>query len=196
MSTRSRTAAGALVLGLALAGCSAGAQSSDAAPSTPSTPDVATTTAPCPEQPAGTATGTEVLADVSVDCLGGGRLHLGRAQGVPTVVNLWATWCGPCREELPLVQQLADRAGDRLKVVGLVSKDTAANGAAFAADAGITMPTGIDAEGALLDAQRLPALPYTYLLRADGTVAHLQLRPVTSVEELEALVAEHLGVTP
>lgn len=192
MSTRSRTAAGALALGLALAGCSSGTGSPDAAPSAPA---VANTTAPCPDQPAQTATGGEVLADVTVDCLGGGQLHLGRAQGVPTVVNLWATWCGPCREELPLVQQLADRAGDRLKVVGLVTKDTAGNGAAFAADAGVTMPTGIDAEGRLVDAQRLPALPYTYLLRADGTVAHLQMRPVTSVEELAGLVAEHLGVT-
>jgi cytochrome c biogenesis protein CcmG, thiol:disulfide interchange protein DsbE len=192
MSTRSGTAAGALALGLALAGCSSGTGSPDAAPSPPAVEDA---TAPCPEQPAQTATGGEVLADVTVDCLGGGQLHLGRAQGVPTVVNLWATWCGPCREELPLVQQLADRAGNRLKVVGLVSKDTAGNGAAFAADAGVTMPTGIDADGRLVDAQRLPALPYTYLLRADGTVAHLQLRPVTSVEELEGLVAEHLGVT-
>lgn len=192
MSARSRTAAGALALGLALAGCSSGSGAPDAAPSAPA---VANPTAPCPDQPAQAATGDEVLADVSVDCLGGGQLHLGQAQGVPTVVNLWATWCGPCREELPLVQQLADRAGDRLKVVGLVTKDTADNGAVFAADAGVTMPTGIDAEGRLADAQRLPALPYTYLLRADGTVAHLQMRPVTSVEELEGLVAEHLGVT-
>ncbi|WNV76130.1 TlpA disulfide reductase family protein [Geodermatophilus sp. DSM 44513] len=193
MSARSRTAAGALALGLALAGCTAAADQPDAAPSTP---PVGNTTAACPEQPGEAATGDAVLADVTVDCLGGGRLHLGQAQGVPTVVNLWATWCGPCREELPLVQELADRAGDRLKVVGLVTKDTAGNGASFAADAGITMPTGVDAEGLLVDAQQLPALPYTYLLRADGSVAHLQMRPVTSVGELEALVAEHLGVTP
>ena len=192
MSTRSRAAAGALALGIGLTGCTPGAGSPDAAPSAPVAEG---TTAPCPDQPTQTATGGEVLADVTVDCLGGGQLHLGQAQGVPTVLNLWATWCGPCREELPLVQQLADRAGDRLKVVGLVTKDTADNGAAFAADAGITMPTGVDAQGRLVDAQRLPALPYTYLLRADGTVAHLQMRPVTSVEELEGLVAEHLGVT-
>ncbi|MGY1820737.1 TlpA family protein disulfide reductase [Geodermatophilus sp. SYSU D00079] len=191
MSARGRVAAGALLL-LGLAGCGGGTPDAGAAPS--AAPAVENTTAACPAQPEEPATGGEVLADVTVDCLGGGQLALGRAQGVPTVVNLWASWCGPCREELPVVQQLADAAGDRLRVVGLVSQDTPANGLAFAADAGVTMPTGVDADGDLAIEQGLRGLPYTYLLRADGSIAHLQLRPVTSLEELEGLVAEHLGV--
>ncbi|TFV60821.1 TlpA family protein disulfide reductase [Geodermatophilus sp. DF01-2] len=195
MSVHSRTAAGALALGLVLTGCTSDAVGAPDDAAAPTAPEVENTTAPCPEQPGEAASGGEVLADVTVDCLGGGRLALGRAQGLPTVVNLWASWCGPCREELPIVQQLADEAGDRLRVVGLVSQDTAENGAAFAADAGLTMPTGIDAEGELAIEQGLRGLPYTYFLRADGSVAHLQLRPVTSYEQLEGLVAEHLGVT-
>jgi cytochrome c biogenesis protein CcmG, thiol:disulfide interchange protein DsbE len=191
MSVRGRAAAGALLL-LALAGCGAEATDDGAAP--PAAPAVENTTAACPAQPDEPAAGGEVLADVTVDCLGGGQLALGRAQGAPTVVNLWASWCGPCREELPVVQQLADAAGDRLRVVGLVSQDTSGNGLAFAADAGVTMPTGVDADGDLAVEQGLRGLPYTYFLRADGSVAHLQLRPVTSLEELEGLVAEHLGV--
>ncbi|MGY1705950.1 TlpA family protein disulfide reductase [Geodermatophilus sp. SYSU D00697] len=193
MSDRGTGAAAALVLlAAALAGC--GTDEPDAA-AAPTAPSVENTTAPCPPQPDRPAYGGEVLADVTVECLGGGELALGRAQGLPTVVNLWASWCGPCREELPLVQQLADEAGDRLRVVGLVSQDPASNGLAFAADAGITMPTGVDAQGELAIEQGLRGLPYTYLLRADGSVAHLQLRPVTSLGELEGLVAEHLGVT-
>ncbi|RBY78322.1 TlpA family protein disulfide reductase [Geodermatophilus sp. TF02-6] len=196
MSARPCRAAVACAVVALLAGCgSRDAADGRGAVTAPSTAAATSTTAPCPQQPDTPASGGEVLADVTVDCLGGGRLALGRAQGVPTVVNLWASWCGPCREELPIVQQLADAAGGRLRVVGLVTKDTAANGAAFAADAGITMPTGVDAEGDLADVQGLRGLPYTYLLRADGSVAHLQLRPVTSLAELEGLVAEHLGVT-
>jgi thiol-disulfide isomerase/thioredoxin len=191
MTGRARAGVGALLLLAALTGCGAGEPDGQATP----TPPVGNTTAACPEQPPDPASGEQVLADVTVDCLGGGRLAFGRAQGLPTVVNLWASWCGPCREELPLVQHLADAAGDRLRVVGLVSQDPAANGAAFAADAGITMPTGVDADGELAIAQGLRGLPYTYFLRADGSVAHLQMRPVTSVEELQGLVAQHLGVT-
>jgi cytochrome c biogenesis protein CcmG, thiol:disulfide interchange protein DsbE len=190
MNGRGRPAAAGLLLAAALAGCGSG----DGGDAAAAAPVVENTTAPCPQQPAEPATGGEVLADVTVDCLGGGQLALGRAQGLPTVVNLWASWCGPCREELPLVQQLADAAGDRLRVVGLVSQDPASNGAAFAADAGLTMPTGVDADGELAIEQGLRGLPYTYFLRADGSVAHLQLRPVTSYEELRGLVAEHLGV--
>jgi cytochrome c biogenesis protein CcmG, thiol:disulfide interchange protein DsbE len=193
MTTRGRAAVAAVLVSLAApAGCGA-ADDGDTAVASPA-PAVENTTAPCPEQPGEPAGGGEVLADVTVDCLGGGKLALGRAPGVPTVVNLWASWCGPCREELPLVQQLADAAGDRVRVVGLVSQDVADNGVAFAADAGITMPTGVDEEGELAIEQGLRGLPYTYFLRADGSVAHLQLRPVTSYEELRSLVAEHLGV--
>ena len=128
-------------------------------------------------------------------CPGGGSLDLGRAPGVPTVVNLWASWCGPCREELPLVQQLADAGGDRLAVVGVITRDGAPQAASFAADAGATFPSAFDGEGELMAELGLGGLPYTYLLDADGGIAHVQVGPVADFAELEGLVAEHLGVT-
>jgi thiol-disulfide isomerase/thioredoxin len=131
---------------------------------------------------------------MAFDCLGGGRLDLGRAPGVPTVVNLWASWCGPCRDELPLVQQLSAAAGDRLRVVGVVSKDGRPQAQAFAADAGATFPSGFDAQGDLMTELGLRGLPYTYLLDAHGGVVYTQVGPVTSEDQLRALVAAHLGV--
>jgi cytochrome c biogenesis protein CcmG, thiol:disulfide interchange protein DsbE len=110
------------------------------------------------------------------------------------VVNLWASWCGPCREELPLVQQLADAGGDRLSVVGVISRDGAPQAGSFAADAGATFPSAFDADGELMAELGLGALPYTYLLGADGGIAHVQVGPVADLAELEGLVAEHLGV--
>jgi cytochrome c biogenesis protein CcmG, thiol:disulfide interchange protein DsbE len=191
MSARGRAAAGALLL-LALAGCGADATADGAAP--PAAPAVANTTAACPDQPAEPASGGEVLADVTVDCLGGGQLAFGRAQGAPTVVNLWASWCGPCREELPLMQQFADTAGGQVAVVGVVSKDGTEQATAFAADAGASFPSAFDGEGELMTGLGLNALPYTYLLDADGAIAYTQVGPVDSLDELRGLVAEHLGV--
>jgi thiol-disulfide isomerase/thioredoxin len=148
----------------------------------------------CPEQPDTPARGAQTLPALSLPCPGGGTLDLARAPGVPTVVNLWASWCAPCREELPLVQDLADLAGDRVSVVGVVSKDGVPQADSFATDAGITFPSAYDRDGALMDGLGVNVLPFTYLLDADGALVHTQVGPVTSVDELRALVAEHLGV--
>ena len=149
---------------------------------------------PCPEQPDEPAADGDALPALAFDCPGGGELDLGRAPGVPAVVNLWGSWCGPCREELPLLQELADVAGDRVRVVGVISKDGVPQAQSFAADAGVTVPSAFDGEGELMAELGLNGLPYTAFLAADGTLAHSELGPVDSVDELRALVAEHLGV--
>lgn len=110
------------------------------------------------------------------------------------VVNLWGSWCGPCREELPLLQEFADVASERVRVVGVISKDGVPQARSFAADAGVTFPSAFDGEGELMAELGLNGLPYTAFLTADGTLAHSELGPVDSVDELRALVAEHLGV--
>ncbi|MGY1797567.1 TlpA family protein disulfide reductase [Blastococcus sp. SYSU D00868] len=148
----------------------------------------------CAEQPDRAAAGAQTLPDLAFDCPGGGTLDLGRAPGVPTVVNLWASWCGPCREELPLMQGLADRAGDRLGVVGVISRDGAPQAESFAEEAEASFPAAFDGDGDLMAELGLGALPYTYFLDADGGVAFVQVGPVDSVDELAALAAEHLGV--
>ena len=192
MSTRSRTAAGALALGLTLAGCTA--EATQAPGGTAASPDPLAALAPCPEQPDRPAEGAETLPALELRCPGGGSLDLGRAPGVPTVVNLWASWCGPCREELPVVQQLADAAGERVRVVTVNSQDGVPQATSFAEEAGVTVPTAYDRRGDLAAGLGLRGLPYTVFLAADGTMAFVQPRPVESLEEFESLVAEHLGV--
>jgi thiol-disulfide isomerase/thioredoxin len=147
----------------------------------------------CPEQPEQPTAGA-ALPGLVFDCPGGGELDLARAPGVPTVVNLWGSWCGPCREELPLLQEFADEAGDRVRVVGVISKDGVPQAQSFAADTGVTFPSAFDGEGELMAELGLNGLPYTAFLAADGTLAHSELGPVDSVDELRGLVAEHLGV--
>jgi cytochrome c biogenesis protein CcmG, thiol:disulfide interchange protein DsbE len=193
VSARRRTAA--LLLGLValLPACTASADDGGTTPAAPTT----TWSAPlraCPDQPDEPAAGEQTLPAVELACPGGGTLDLGRAPGVPTVVNLWASWCGPCREELPLVQQLADLAGDRVSVVGVISKDGIPQADSFATDAGATFPSAYDRDGRLMDELGVNVLPFTYLVDADGALVHTKIGPVASVEELRALVAEHLGV--
>jgi thiol-disulfide isomerase/thioredoxin len=178
---------------LLLGACSAGGRDDTPAASAAPTTTVAHL-APCPEQPEKPAEGAQVLPAVTFDCPGGGSLDLGRAPGVPTVVNLWGSWCPPCREEMPVLQQFADAAGDRVRVVGVISKDGLPQADSFAADTGVRFPSAFDGQGELMADLGLNVLPYTYLLDADGALAYTQVGPVTSVDELRGLVAEHLGV--
>jgi len=181
-----------------LAGILTGCSSGDITSPLPGRGDNAANAAgdllPCPQQPDTAAAGAELLPPLTFDCLGGGTLDLGRAPGVPTVVNLWASWCGPCREELPVMQQLAAAAGGKVAVVGVVSKDGTEQASSFAADAGATFPGAFDGDGRLMTDLGLNALPYTYFLDADGAIAYTQVGPVQSFDELRHLVAEHLGV--
>ncbi len=191
MSAAARLAAAPVAVGLLLSGCTGG----DAEQPAPA-PDLAsaeTGLAACPEQPDRPAA-TADLPALRRECFTGGAVDLGRAPGVPTVLNLWASWCLPCREELPLVQQLADAAGDRVRVLGVVSKDGVPQATSFAADAGATFPTAFDGDGALMDGLGIRALPYTYFLAADGSVAHVEVGAVESLPEFQQLLAEHLGV--
>jgi thiol-disulfide isomerase/thioredoxin len=190
MPRRFPVALAVLALTAAVAGC--GSDEPDAAPRASAQP-VEVPFAACPEQPDDDAAGSG-LPPLAFDCLGGGSLDLGRAQGVPAVVNLWGSWCPPCREELPLFQEFAESAGDRVRVLGVISRDGEPQAASFASDAGVGFPSAFDGEGELMAQLGLNALPYTAFVAADGTLAHAELGPVESVDELRGLVAEHLGV--
>jgi cytochrome c biogenesis protein CcmG, thiol:disulfide interchange protein DsbE len=183
--------AGAVAVLPALAGCSGDAGSGGAADEVPAAHSVLHA---CPAQPDQPARGATTLARLTFRCVGGGTLDLAKAPGVPMVVNLWGSWCDPCREELPVMQQLADAAGDRVRVVGVISKDGVPQAESFAEDAGVTFPSAFDGQGDLMAKQGLNALPVSYLVDAQGAVTWTQVGPVTSLDELEQLVAGHLGV--
>jgi cytochrome c biogenesis protein CcmG, thiol:disulfide interchange protein DsbE len=183
--------AGVLASVALLGGCTADAdEPADPTPSEASA--AAADLAPCPEQPDEAA--ADDAPDLVLDCLGGGSLDLTRAPGAPTVLNLWASWCAPCREELPLVQQLAEQAGDRVRVIGVDSQDGVPQGTSFIEDAGLTFPSAFDGEGELGGALGLRGLPHTVFVAADGSVAHVEVGQIDSYEELSGLVVEHLGV--
>ncbi|MFP5369559.1 MAG: TlpA family protein disulfide reductase, partial [Actinomycetes bacterium] len=73
-------------------------------------------------------------------------------------------------------------------------KDGVPQASSFGVDAGVTFPSAFDGEGELMAGLGINVLPYTAFLAADGTLVHSELGPVESVDELESLVAEHLGV--
>jgi thiol-disulfide isomerase/thioredoxin len=93
-------------------------------------------------------------------------------------INVWASWCGPCRQEMP---RLARAAGTTIDVVGIDERDHTAPARAFVASRGVTYPSLVDPDGTLL--ARLPMLPQTgvpstLFLDRHGCVAARVVGPV------------------
>jgi cytochrome c biogenesis protein CcmG, thiol:disulfide interchange protein DsbE len=145
---------------------------------------------------AGPATGgsTRTLPDLALPCFTGGqRVRLADVRG-PAVINLWASWCQPCRTELPAMQRLADRAGDRLRVVGVDTGDGRDAAASFGVDTGVALPTLYDRDKTLMNALGRTALPVTVFVDAAGR-AYVYNQVALDDAALARLVREHTGVT-
>jgi thiol-disulfide isomerase/thioredoxin len=153
--------------------------------------------AACPAPGAPAAAG-HALPDLSLPCLGAtegaAAVPLRRLTGRPMVVNLWASWCGPCRAELPALARLSRVAGGRLRVVGVASLDVPANSASFAADNRLPFPSLQDRDGNLERALRRNGLPVTVLVRTDGTIAYVYQGAPLDDGTLRQLVRDKLGL--
>lgn len=112
----------------------------------------------------------------SAPLLGGGSFDLAGEAGQVVVLNVWGSWCAPCRAEAPALQAVSTQALERgVSFVGVNTRDTHAGAAAFLAEFGITYPTVVDTDGRALLAFRatLPpaAIPSTLVVDREGRMA-------------------------
>jgi thiol-disulfide isomerase/thioredoxin len=135
------------------------------------------------------------LPDVTLPCLGGGDdVALARLRG-PLVITFWASWCGPCRRELPIYQRFAKKYAGRVDVLGIDTNDVHPDAALdLARDSGVTFPLVADTDTAVTQAgMRVVYLPTVAFVDADGHLASYQALEITSLKQLEDLVTRHLG---
>jgi thiol-disulfide isomerase/thioredoxin len=129
----------------------------------------------------------EPAPDFSLVLEDGRSLRLSDLQGKPVVINFWATWCGPCRMEMP---ELVKAAQDEDVIVLAVDVQEARGPVEeFAAEFGMTMPVVLDGEGKLRNLYRVPGLPTTYFVDKDGAIVSLVVGPLTP-QVLAARLAE------
>lgn len=135
-----------------------------------------------------TGTSQDGLPSLRLPCLAErGHIDVSRLGGKPTLVNLWATWCGPCREEMPLLQAGYEKAGGRVQFVGIDTRDDPESAADYLPEVGVTYPQLVDPDGQLLQHSRIPGLPVTLLLDEDGVEVARHVGPLTR-EELADLL--------
>ena len=113
--------------------------------------------------------------------------------GRPVVVNFWASWCVPCRTEMPALEAAHERFGGRVAFVGVDHQDDRASAVRLVAQTGVTYESGFDPQGTVA-AYGLYGLPTTLLVSADGVVVAEVTGAVTE-QRLLAMIHDHPDVT-
>jgi cytochrome c biogenesis protein CcmG/thiol:disulfide interchange protein DsbE len=107
------------------------------------------------------------LPDVRADRA---RVVLAELRGTPVLVNFWATWCTPCRKEMPLLDAADQRLGGRVAILGVDVRDNRAEAVRFLTERGIDYPSAYDPGASLRRSFEFVGLPVTVLVGRDGRV--------------------------
>ena len=113
--------------------------------------------------------------------------------GHPVVVNVWGSWCNPCREEFPIFERLAVRYGKRVAFVGVATQDSKENAGAFLAEHPVTYPSYLDFDGKVANGYGVIGAPATIFYDARGEKAYFHQGKYTSAADLEADIERYAG---
>jgi thiol-disulfide isomerase/thioredoxin len=149
--------------------------------------------ADCPATDPAVPARDDGMPDLTLPCLGEGPdVRLAGLRGTPTVINLWASWCAPCRDEMPLFADLA--ATGKVRVLGISVQDDPGPSLSLLTDVDAHYASAQDYSGSTKAALRWVGLPMTIFVDADGVVTKVERGQITTAEQLEGMVSEALGV--
>lgn len=190
------------IVALLLGGCTA----APAGPPTPSFAPVdpaaivaarkAAGIADCPKSSATVPARSDGLPDLTLECIGGdSTVRLAGLRGKPMVINIWAQWCPPCREESPYLRQFQKASKGKVFLLGIDYDDPRPELAVeFAGLVGWKYPQLADPERQLSTKMPIRGLPTTLFVDADGKLVHTVSGKLQSYDELVQLTRDKLGI--
>jgi peroxiredoxin len=135
--------------------------------------------------------------DFTLETLSGATTSLTEQRGKVVIVNLWASWCGPCRAEMPAIQRLYDaqrEEGLTVPAIHSTFQDSEASARAFADELGLSFPIVLDRDGEVSRRYRLRALPSTFIVDRKGIIRDVifggPLSEATLRSKVDPLLAE------
>ena len=133
--------------------------------------------------------------DFTLAMLDGGKVNLSQFRGQPVLINFWATWCIPCREEMPeLVRAYETHKAEGLMILGLnlTYSDSLPDVQAFVSEFDISFPILLDEDGVVTErSYQILGVPTSVFVNRDGTIERVQVGLMTG-EQIDKFVAEIL----
>ncbi|HEY7219038.1 MAG TPA: TlpA disulfide reductase family protein [Candidatus Binatia bacterium] len=124
----------------------------------------------------------------SLQTLDGKSVTLDTFRGKPLIVNFFASWCDPCRDEMPLINELAMRGEkEGYSVLGIAVEDTRAAMSEFRKEAKLVFPIALDLNSTVKRSYRIFGPPATFFIDGQGIIRDIVLGPITRERALEAL---------
>jgi cytochrome c biogenesis protein CcmG/thiol:disulfide interchange protein DsbE len=111
---------------------------------------------------------TETVPEFELPLLGGGTISNEDLEGTPVVVNFWASWCTPCREEAPMLEELWQEHKHHVLFLGVNTKDNELGAKDFVEQFGITYPIALDPNEELVGELDVFGLPQTFFIDHEG----------------------------
>jgi cytochrome c biogenesis protein CcmG, thiol:disulfide interchange protein DsbE len=136
--------------------------------------------------------------DFTLDLLGGEQVQLSDLRGKVVMVNLWASWCPPCRAEMPAIENVYRTYKDKgfeVLAINITYQDGEAEAAAFAQDYGLTFPILLDRTGAVSNRYLLRAMPSTFFIDRQGVIRSVVIGGPMSEAVIQSKVEELLKET-
>ena len=113
--------------------------------------------------------------DFTAELNDGSSFVLSDHEGEVILLNFWATWCGPCVEEMPAFQKLYEEYGDKIQILAVDLSEDKSTVDAFVSDAGYTFPIAYDENGEIGNKYPSDGIPYTVVIGKDGKVSSIFL---------------------
>lgn len=143
--------------------------------------------------PATTADVGQAAPNMRLPLVGGGEIELATYRGRPVILNFWATWCEPCRAEMPVFERAQQQYRDKgLVVLGVDFQERDDQIQVFQQEVGVTFPSLVDRTGETTRQWRATGLPTTFLIDRQGIIQDVRVGAFTD-EMLQSKLVKLLG---